>query len=85
VELKEGFPRNADVEAMRQAVNDFGETGYRGPCPPRGHGTYHYHFRLMALDTERHTVKERVKCKDVEAAARADVIATAELVGTYAR
>jgi hypothetical protein len=85
VELKEGVARSAQVGAMRQAVNDFGEIGYRGPCPPRGHGTHHYHFRLLALDTEQLAVKERAKCKEAETAARSHVIAATELVGTYSR
>ena len=33
---------------MREAVNDFGRTGYGGPCPPRGHGSHRYCFRLYA-------------------------------------
>jgi Raf kinase inhibitor-like YbhB/YbcL family protein len=32
--------------------NDFGATGYRGPCPPPGHGRHRYVFRLYALDAE---------------------------------
>jgi Raf kinase inhibitor-like YbhB/YbcL family protein len=70
---------------MRQATNDFVEIGYGGPCPPRGHGVHHYHFRLLALDAEKLSVKERVRCKEVEKAAQPHVIATAELVGTYSR
>src|SRR5947209_8298188 len=31
-----------------QGMNDFGKVGYGGPCPPRGHGVHHYHFRLYA-------------------------------------
>ena len=83
--MEEGLSRRAHVDAMRQAVNDFGEVGYRGPCPPRGHGTHHYHFRLLALDIEQLSVKEQAKCEDAESAARSHVIATAELVGTYSR
>lgn len=33
----------------RQARNDFGETGYRGPCPPGG-STHTYRFFGYALD-----------------------------------
>src|SRR5438270_684375 len=33
-----------------QGKNDYGETGYKGPCPPSG--THHYYFYLYALDTE---------------------------------
>ena len=84
-DLKKGLARRPHLDAMRQAVNDFGEVGYRGPCPPRGHGTHHYHFRLSALDVEQLSVKEQAKCKDVEAVARSHVIGTAELVGTYSR
>jgi Raf kinase inhibitor-like YbhB/YbcL family protein len=83
--LNEGLPRDAHVEAMRQAINDFGETSYGGPCPPCGHGVHHYHFRMLALDVDKLPVKERAKCKEAEAAARAHVVATAELIGTYSR
>lgn len=37
------LPPDADV-----GVNDFGEAGYSGPCPPSG--THHYRFRAFALD-----------------------------------
>ena len=42
----------ASIAGLKQGVNDFGRVGYGGPCPPRGHGVHHYHFRLYALDTE---------------------------------
>ncbi len=84
-ELNEGLSRDAHIDKMRQAINDFAETGYRGPCPPLGHGTHHYHFRLLALDIDKLSVKERARCKEVEAASRSHVIATAELIGTYSR
>ncbi len=35
-----------------QGVNDFGNSGYGGPAPPPGHGTHHYFFWLLALDSE---------------------------------
>jgi hypothetical protein len=84
-ELPEGYPRNAAVEGTRQAVNDFRVTGYRGPCPPRGHGTHHYHFRLLALDVAKLPVRDDARCKAVDAAARPHAIASAELIGTYSR
>jgi Raf kinase inhibitor-like YbhB/YbcL family protein len=35
-----------------QGANDFGNVGYGGPMPPAGHGTHHYFFWLLALDSE---------------------------------
>ena len=34
-----------------QGINDFGNAGYGGPMPPEGHGTHHYFFWLLALDS----------------------------------
>jgi Raf kinase inhibitor-like YbhB/YbcL family protein len=43
--LAEGATLYADRQGFKQAVNDFHRSGYGGPCPPRGHGPHHYHFR----------------------------------------
>jgi len=34
----------------RVALNDFGERGYGGPCPPRGDKPHRYVFLVLALD-----------------------------------
>jgi len=52
-----GIPGNVselpeDVADYVQGVNDFGSPGYGGPMPPPGHGTHHYFFWLLALDSE---------------------------------
>jgi hypothetical protein len=51
-ELNEGIPAeetiSIDAGKARQGKNDFGKTGYGGPCPPSG--THRYFFRLYALD-----------------------------------
>lgn len=73
------------VRTVRQAVNDFGNAFWGGPCPPPGHGTHHYHFRLLALDVERLDVGESPDCTAVASAARPHVIEEAELIGTYSR
>lgn len=36
-----------------QSLNDYGEVGYGGPCPPVGHGIHQYIFTLYALDVEQ--------------------------------
>lgn len=59
--------------------NDFGSTGYRGPCPPSG--THHYFFKIYALDA---VVGEAGMTKAaLLAAIEGHVIAAGELVGTY--
>jgi Raf kinase inhibitor-like YbhB/YbcL family protein len=65
--------------------NDFGKLGYGGPCPPKGHGPHHYHFKLFALDTDKLDIPDGAKVTDVENAARKQAIAEGELVGTYER
>jgi Raf kinase inhibitor-like YbhB/YbcL family protein len=68
----------------QQATNDFGRKGYGGPCPPPG-PAHRYVFRLYALNVERLGVPARVRCPEVEAAARAHAMITAELMGVYGR
>src|SRR5438270_4345394 len=68
-----------------EVANDFGKPGYGGPCPPKGHGPHHYHFKLFALDAEKLNVPANAKVADVENAARRHAIAEGELVGTYER
>ena len=64
--------------------NDFGVVGYRGPCPPRGHGRHRYSFRLHALDTELDLARGAAAA-DLERALAGRVLALAELVGLYER
>jgi Raf kinase inhibitor-like YbhB/YbcL family protein len=87
----DGLPENvaktdtvAALAGLKQGVSDFGRVGYGGPCPPRGHGVHHYHFRLYALDAELN-LAPRVKRHQLDAAMKGHVIAQAELVGTYQR
>jgi hypothetical protein len=65
------------------AMNDFGNSGYDGPQPPHGHGTHHYHFRLLALDVPELNLPARASVKDFLDAAQPHVIAQAETVGTF--
>jgi Raf kinase inhibitor-like YbhB/YbcL family protein len=68
-----------------QALNDFRRIGYGGPCPPRGASPHHYHFRLYALNVEQLGLGPHPHCRDVETAAGAHAIATAELIGLFGR
>jgi len=68
-----------------EVSNDFGKAGYGGPCPPKGHGPHHYHFKLFALNVDRLDVGSAAKAADVEMAAQRHAIAQGELVGIYER
>jgi Raf kinase inhibitor-like YbhB/YbcL family protein len=68
-----------------QAINGFGKPGYGGPCPPPGHGTHHYRFKLYALSVARLELPPNSKVEEVESEARKHAVASGELVGTYER
>jgi Raf kinase inhibitor-like YbhB/YbcL family protein len=70
--------------APREGQNDFGTTGYRGPCPPSGHGRHRYVFRLYALDSDPELAAGAART-ELEQAIEGHVLTTAELVGTYER
>jgi len=86
-ELPENIAKTESVDALgnaKQGMSSFGRVGYGGPCPPRGHGVHHYHFRLYALDTDLN-LTGRASRHQLEAAMKGHVIARTELVGTYRR
>ncbi|HTO62941.1 MAG TPA: YbhB/YbcL family Raf kinase inhibitor-like protein [Bradyrhizobium sp.] len=78
---------SADVSnaTIKEAVNDFHQTGYGGPCPPHGHGPHRYHFRLLALSNDHVRAKANASCRDIEREARKLALAEAILVGRYER
>jgi Raf kinase inhibitor-like YbhB/YbcL family protein len=65
-----------------QGKNDFGKTGYGGPCPPSG--THRYFFKFYALDIELPLQAGATK-DEVEKAMEGHVVAQAQLMGTYSR
>lgn len=67
----------------RAGVNDFGRSGWGGPCPPRG-SAHHYVFSLYALDRVLGLPRGSTRA-EVERAMRGHVLARAELVGRYQR
>jgi Raf kinase inhibitor-like YbhB/YbcL family protein len=64
--------------------NDFGTIGYRGPCPPPGHGPHRYFFHLYALDADVDLERGAGK-RDLERALEGHVLGAAELIGRYER
>jgi Raf kinase inhibitor-like YbhB/YbcL family protein len=70
--------------ASFEGAGGFGESGYRGPCPPPGHGPHRYFFRLYALDQQLDLAPGASR-EELEGAMQGHVLAGAELVGTYER
>jgi len=65
-----------------QGANDFGKSGYRGPCPPPG--THRYSFKILALDREL-DLRSCLNRSHLDAAMKGHVIAQGEIIGRYAR
>jgi hypothetical protein len=83
--LDAGYSANRPNATLHQARNDFGKTGYSGPCPPRGAGTHHYHFRLLAISRPTLDLRPPAAALDVLRAAQPYIVQQTELVGTYHR
>ncbi|MFO1434250.1 MAG: YbhB/YbcL family Raf kinase inhibitor-like protein [Candidatus Competibacteraceae bacterium] len=65
-----------------QGLNDWGRTGYGGPCPPIGR--HRYFHKLHALDTRLPDLGKPTKAA-LEKAMSGHILAQAELIGTYQR
>ena len=70
--------------AVREGKNDFGRTGWDGPCPPRGDEPHRYRFRVYAL-REGIDLPSGAAPGRVLDAIEGKVVAWGELVGTYGR
>lgn len=64
--------------------NDFGRSGYGGPCPPVGGGPHRYFFTLHAVDVPSLTLKGGTRTA-LERVLQAHTLATARLMGWYER
>ncbi len=83
-ELASGVPPQPELPSgARQGINDAGDVGYGGPCPPPGK-PHRYFFRLHALDAVL-GLPPGVNRAELEAAMRGHVLAVGTLMGTYQR
>ena len=78
--LAEGVAPSALPSGTREGVNDWGRTGYGGPCPPIGR--HRYFHKLYALDAVLGDLG-RPKKAALEMAMQGHVLAQAVLMGTY--
>jgi Raf kinase inhibitor-like YbhB/YbcL family protein len=65
-----------------QGANDFGKSGYGGPCPPSG--THRYYFKIFALDRKL-DLPFGARRGQLDAAMKGHVLAQGELMGRYSR
>jgi len=65
-----------------QGRNDFGKSGYGGPCPPSG--THRYFFKIFALDRQL-DLAAGSKRAQLDAQMRGHILAQGELMGRYSR
>jgi Raf kinase inhibitor-like YbhB/YbcL family protein len=78
--LAEGIDPGSLPAGTREGVNDWGRTGYGGPCPPIGQ--HRYFHKLYALDTVLGDLGRPRKAA-LEKAMQGHILAEAVLVGTY--
>lgn len=83
--LPAGIPPIARLDdGTMQGKNDFRKIGYGGPCPPQGHGSHRYFFRLYALDRML-DLKPGAEREALERAMDGHIIGRTEIMGKYAR
>jgi Raf kinase inhibitor-like YbhB/YbcL family protein len=85
--LAEGVPtdpRPSTPAGAMQGMNTWGTIGYRGPAPPVGHGTHHYHFKLYALDAPL-GLEPGLDKPALMNAMSGHILSHGEIVGTYER
>jgi hypothetical protein len=78
--LAENIPPGDLPSGTGEGVNDWGRTGYGGPCPPIGR--HRYFFKLYALNTVLDGLRQPTKA-EVEAAMQGHIVAETALIGTY--
>jgi Raf kinase inhibitor-like YbhB/YbcL family protein len=83
--LDAGYAAARPATGFREARNDFGQPGYGGPCPPKGHATHHYHFRLLAISRPTLDLGAAATAADVLRAAQPYMVQQTNLIGTYRR
>ncbi len=80
--LEENMASTALFPGTMEGINDWRRNGYGGPCPPIGR--HRYFFKLYALGVVLPNLQEPTKV-ELEQAMQGNILAKAELIGTYQR
>lgn len=84
LDLSEGIPAQAQLaDGARQGINDFGQIGYGGPCPPIG-SRHQYRFTIYAIDKSLDLMSGATK-QQVLDAIQGYILDQAQLTGMYQR
>ncbi len=82
-ELPEDMARDKILSnGARQGINDGGDFGYMGPCPPSG--THHYFFKIYALNTQVNLPPGKRKA-DLLEVMEGHILAQGQIMSTYSR
>jgi hypothetical protein len=65
-------------------TNDFGRSGYGGPCPPRG-PVHRYYFRLYALDVDTLGLRAGAGRGELLRAIQGHILADTQCMGCFQR
>ncbi len=68
----------------KQGLNDFGELGYGGPCPPKGHGKHRYYITVYALSSKL-GISEGFDARRLLRLMKGKVLAKDSIMGIYER
>lgn len=79
-ELREGI---GNGNTLRTGVNFSGQTGYMGPCPPKGSGMHHYIFLLIATDLAPDALPAGLTRAELDAALKGHAKGAAAWIGRF--
>ncbi|MGJ0627373.1 YbhB/YbcL family Raf kinase inhibitor-like protein [Xenorhabdus bovienii] len=68
-----------------QSRNDYGQTGFGGPCPPEGDKAHRYIFTIHALSVEKLGIDAETTNAVARFMIQANTLTTATLTGYYQR
>jgi len=72
-------------KGAKQGMNDYGFSGYGGPCPPEGHGLHGYVITVYALSTDKLGIENGTNAPVVGFYLNSNVLAKASIVAYYER